>query len=116
MDFDDNGRVLFGYYLLDMSRPALGRALLAKLPSSSVHGPVRGRVMPASRKPTSTSSRRYLTLSDAAGWLSLDEKTLRRWISQGRLTAYRVGPKLIRLDADEIESMIRVVPTAGATL
>jgi len=59
--------------------------------------------------------RRYLTLSDAAEWLSLDEKTLRRWVSQGRLTAYRVGPKLIRLDADEIENMVRVVPTSGAT-
>ncbi len=72
--------------------------------------------MPASRKPTSTTPRRYLTLSDAAEWLSLDEKTLRRWVSQGRLTAYRVGPKLIRLDAAEVENMIRVVPTAGATL
>ncbi len=72
------------------------------------------------RKPSTPPSkrlsqppRRYLTLSDAAEWLSLDEKTLRRWVSQGRLTAFRVGPKLIRLDADEIESMIRVVPTAG---
>jgi len=69
--------------------------------------------MPAPRKPASTSPRRYLTLSEAAEWLALDEKTLRRWISQGRLTAYRVGPKLIRLDGGEIESMIRVVPTAG---
>jgi len=71
--------------------------------------------MPASRKPTSTSPRRYLTLSDAAEWLSLDEKTLRRWISQGRLTAYRVGPKLLRLDAAEVENMICVVPTAGTS-
>jgi len=73
---------------------------------------VRKPATPPSKR-LSQPPRRYLTLSDAAGWLSLDEKTLRRWVSQGRLTAYRVGPKLIRLDADEIENMIRVVPTAG---
>lgn len=76
----------------------------------------RSTTKPASTAPMRKGPRRYLTLSDAAEWLSLDEKTLRRWISQGRLTAYRVGPKLIRLDADEIENMIRVVPTAGTSL
>jgi excisionase family DNA binding protein len=30
-------------------------------------------------------------------------RTLDRYIAEGRLKAYRIGPKMIRLDADEVE-------------
>jgi excisionase family DNA binding protein len=37
-----------------------------------------------------------------AAYLGVDPKTVRRYIAQGYLTAYRVGPKLIRVDRASI--------------
>ncbi|MBX7434576.1 helix-turn-helix domain-containing protein [Mycobacterium sp. Y57] len=39
-------------------------------------------------------------------------RTLRRWISEGRLTGYRVGPRLIKVDLNELEAFIQ--PVGGA--
>jgi excisionase family DNA binding protein len=33
-------------------------------------------------------------------------RTVRRLISAGTLTAYRIGPPLIRLDADEVQRVM----------
>lgn len=57
-------------------------------------------------------ARRYYTIKDAADFHGIHPQTLRRWIAQGRLTAYRVGPHLIRLDAVEVEQLGRIIPTA----
>jgi excisionase family DNA binding protein len=45
-------------------------------------------------------------------FIGVDEKTVRRWISQGRLTAYRVGPRLIRVDRESILKLAS--PIGGA--
>lgn len=58
-------------------------------------------------------ARRYITLKAAAEGLACSERTLRRMIAAGELTAYRVGNRLIRLDADELDALVRVVPTLG---
>lgn len=42
------------------------------------------------------------TIKQAAEFHGVDEKTVRRWIAQGRLIAYRVGPRLIRLDRESV--------------
>ncbi|OYN77473.1 helix-turn-helix domain-containing protein [Mycolicibacterium sphagni] len=47
-----------------------------------------------------------------AAYLGVNEKTIRRWISQGYLTAYRVGPKLIRVDRASILKLAS--PIGGA--
>lgn len=60
------------------------------------------------------SRRHLLTLTQAADILALDEKTLRRYISAGRLTGYRVGPRAVRLDADEVDALARPIPSAIA--
>jgi excisionase family DNA binding protein len=44
----------------------------------------------------------------------VSEKTLRRYIAQGKLTGYRLGPRLIRVDLDEVETLLRPIPTAKA--
>lgn len=49
------------------------------------------------------------TIKAAAEYLGVDPKTIRRWISQGRLTAYRVGPRLIRIDRDSLFKIARPV-------
>jgi excisionase family DNA binding protein len=52
------------------------------------------------------------TQKQAAEFIGVDVKTIRRWISQGRLTAYRVGPRLIRVDRASILKLAS--PIGGA--
>jgi hypothetical protein len=40
-------------------------------------------------------------------------RTIRRWGADGRITLYRAGPKLLKVDQAELDRMIRPVPTAG---
>jgi excisionase family DNA binding protein len=42
------------------------------------------------------------TINQTADYFGVDVKTVRRWIAHGRLTAYRVGPRLIRIDRESI--------------
>ncbi len=58
-------------------------------------------------------ARQLITISAAAEYLGVADKTIRRRISDGSLTAYRMGSRLIRLDADEVDGLLRPVPTAG---
>lgn len=53
-----------------------------------------------------------ISVAEAAKRLNVSELTVRRWISQGRLTAYRLGSKSIRLDADEVDQF--ATPTLGS--
>jgi excisionase family DNA binding protein len=52
------------------------------------------------------------TLKQAAEFIGVDVKTVRPWIAQGRLTAYRVGPRLIRVDRASILKLAS--PIGGA--
>ncbi len=45
-----------------------------------------------------------ISLQDAASMLGVSTKTLRRRVADGTLVAYRVGPKLLRVDRFEVES------------
>lgn len=54
-----------------------------------------------------------LTIAATAKYLGVSTKTVRRRIADGSLTGYRVGPHLIRLDAAEVEGLLRPIPTAG---
>jgi excisionase family DNA binding protein len=42
------------------------------------------------------------SIRQVADFHGVDQETIRRWIAQGQLTAQRVGPRLIRLDRDEV--------------
>ncbi|WP_395691512.1 excisionase family DNA-binding protein [Nocardioides sp.] len=62
-----------------------------------------------------TSSRRRLsTIAAAAEYASCSPKTIRRRISDGSLTGYRMGSRLIRIDLDELDQLLRPIPTGGA--
>lgn len=54
----------------------------------------------------------YMTLAEGKEILRLDEKTLRRYIAQGRLKGYRIGPRALRLSADEVHELAQPIPTA----
>lgn len=48
--------------------------------------------------------RRYVSPAEAADYLGVTTRTIRAMVSDGRLTAYRNGPKLVRLDLNEIDA------------
>ena len=60
---------------------------------------------PASDRP------RWLSIPGAASWVSVSVKTIRRRIAAGDLRAYRCG-KSIRVKTDDLEAMMRTVPSA----
>ena len=51
--------------------------------------------------------RSYESLAEAAERTHVSVRTLRRWIAQGRLNAYRAGPKLLRIDPEDVDAMMR---------
>lgn len=57
-------------------------------------------------------SKTYETIADAAARLGVSPRTIRRRIADGHLTAYRFGPRLIRLDAVEVDAVLRRIPAA----
>jgi excisionase family DNA binding protein len=55
---------------------------------------------------------RLVSINDAADHLGVDQMTIRRWIAKGKITGYRIGPKLMRVDMDEInDHFVRPIPT-----
>lgn len=60
---------------------------------------------------SATDRPRWLSLADAAAWVSLSVETIRRRIAAGDLRAYRCG-KSIRVKTDDLEAMMRPVPSA----
>lgn len=54
---------------------------------------------------------RYLSMAQASVYTGLDQRTLRRYVSEGRLRAYRVGPRLLKFDRTDLDGLFRV---AGA--
>lgn len=55
--------------------------------------------------------RRYESLA-AAERTGLSVKTLRRRIAEGRLPAYRSGPRSIRVDPADVNRLMVRIPTA----
>jgi excisionase family DNA binding protein len=55
-----------------------------------------------------------VSLVAAATILGCHTRTVRRYIADGRLTGYRMGPRLIRVDLAEVEALLRPIPAAGA--
>ena len=55
------------------------------------------------------------TLEQAARWLGVSVRTVRRYIAAGVLTGYRLGPRLLRVDTAEVAGLLRAIPTARAT-
>jgi excisionase family DNA binding protein len=46
-----------------------------------------------------------ISVTEAAARLDISTRTLRRYIAAGRLTAYRIGPRLIKIDAAELDQL-----------
>lgn len=62
--------------------------------------------------PTITTSRRqWLTLAEAAEYLGVTDRTLRRKIASGDLPASRLGARLLRINQADLDALLRPVPT-----
>jgi len=56
--------------------------------------------------------RRYVKIAAAAEYLQVTDRTIRQMIADGRLTGYRNGPRLVRVDLNEIDAAMQ--PFGGA--
>lgn len=54
-----------------------------------------------------------ISIQDAAELLGVSTDTVRRRIADGSLAAYRVGPRLLRVDRAAVEALAQPVPTVG---
>jgi excisionase family DNA binding protein len=60
----------------------------------------------------STPCRRYAKIIEAAEYLGVTDRTIRDMILDGRLTGYRNGTRLVRVDLNELDA--RMQPFGGA--
>ncbi|KUI14354.1 DNA-binding protein [Mycobacterium sp. GA-1285] len=51
--------------------------------------------------------RRYGSIADAAEYIGVTPRTIRQMIADGRLTGYRNGPRLIRVDLNEVDDAMQ---------
>jgi excisionase family DNA binding protein len=55
----------------------------------------------------------YATVARAADYLGVTQHAVRNWITEGRLTGYKLpGGRAIRVDLDEIDQLLKVMPAA----
>lgn len=54
------------------------------------------------------------SVSEGAAMVGVSPRTVRRYISAGRLTGYRVGPRLLKVDLDELRTLVHPIPTVGS--
>jgi excisionase family DNA binding protein len=56
-------------------------------------------------------ARRYASVDTAAEIYDVNPRTVRRWISEGRITGYKIGAMLVKVDLNEVEEkIVRVIP------
>jgi len=56
--------------------------------------------------------RRYVKIAAAAEYLQVTDRTIRQMIADGRLTGYRNGTRVVRVDLNEIDAAMQ--PFGGA--
>lgn len=60
------------------------------------------------------AARTYESLAAAAERTDVSIKTLRRRIAAGELRAYRYGPRILRVDPNDVDKLMRPLRTAGS--
>ena len=59
---------------------------------------------------------RLITQQQAAKIAGVTDRTIRNWVSEGHLTGFRLPTgRAIRVDADELQKIMRVIPTVRRT-
>lgn len=60
-----------------------------------------------------TLRRHWIKPAEAAEHLGVTDRTIRNYVASGLLTGYRLGSRAMRLDLDEVDALLRPIPTAG---
>jgi excisionase family DNA binding protein len=68
-----------------------------------------GKVRTMAKATRSDAQHKLIGIPEAAKLLNVDDHTIRRLIAKGRLPAFRVGTKLIRLRRKDVEALLRPV-------
>lgn len=55
----------------------------------------------------------WLSIREATRQLKVGRTTLYRWLKEGRLRAYRIGPKAVRIRRADLERVVTPLPHAG---
>lgn len=50
-----------------------------------------------------------ISIQQSADKLAVNPMTIRRWIQSGHLTAYRLGPRMVRIDVAELDNQLQVI-------
>jgi excisionase family DNA binding protein len=50
--------------------------------------------------------RRYVNIQQAADYIGVNPATIRAMHADGRLTRYQLGPRIIRVDLNEIDALM----------
>ena len=64
--------------------------------------------------PPRDKRRYYESVANAAARVGVSTKTVRRWIASGQLAGYRVGARLLRVDPDDVDQMLTLIPTVAS--
>ena len=75
---------------------------MAVLPTPSQPAPSDRPNRASRRRPI---ARAYVGIREAAEYLDLSEKTIRRKIVRGELTAYRFGSRVVKLKVADLDSV-----------
>ena len=70
--------------------------------------------MPIVPYPTPTDPGALCTPREACDYLKITDRTMRRYVSEGKIRAYRIGTKHIRLRVADVEALLERIPTGGA--
>jgi excisionase family DNA binding protein len=54
-----------------------------------------------------------MSVTAAAADLNVSVRSIRRWISEGKLPGYRIGTKTVRVDQYDVDQLARLIPTAA---
>lgn len=64
---------------------------------------------------TTSKPNRLVPIEDAADVIGIHRRTLRRWVDEGIVKGYRLGPKLLRVDMDDIDRLLRPIEPTSPT-
>jgi excisionase family DNA binding protein len=57
------------------------------------------------RHPRKEMQRAYVGVAEAAVYLDVTEKTVRKMIARGELAAYRLNPRIIKIRIDDLDAL-----------
>ncbi|MDR3658754.1 MAG: excisionase family DNA-binding protein [Mycobacterium sp.] len=53
-----------------------------------------------------SATQKYISPRQAAEFYGVSLRTIQRWLAEGKIQGYRLGGKLVRLEADEVQAAL----------